>query len=167
MILQKTSHRLMPAHGRNTYGLKMARVALIAEDDRTERARISEHLWGAGFQTSPVAHSPALAERLNEPPPTVVLMTAEFAEQQGGDWLAELARRPGWCDVPIIVATNTMNSVFAESLRRSGVPVLQRPIDREELHRALAAIGFPPVRGTPRPLALRRTVVVARRRSRS
>jgi CheY-like chemotaxis protein len=157
----------MPVHGRNAYCMKMARVALIAEDDRMERARISEHLWGAGFQTSPVAHSPALAERLCQPPPTVVLMTAEFAQQQGGDWLAELARRPGWRDVPVIVATNTMNSVFAESLRRSGVPVLQRPIDPEELLRALEAVGLPPINRERKPLQLRRTVLVARNRSRS
>jgi CheY-like chemotaxis protein len=124
-------------------------------------------LWVAGFQTTPVAHGTDLALRLIQPPPTVVLMTAEFACLRGGDWMAELARRPDWRDVPVIVATNMLKSVFAESLRRSGVPVLRRPVDREELLHALETIGFPPLsRARKQSPALRRTFLAPPNRSR-
>jgi CheY-like chemotaxis protein len=144
----------MPLQGRNAYCIKVARIALVVEDDPSQQAVLSALLWGAGFRAWPVPHGLAMAERLRAAPPSVVVITAEFARQRGGDWLAELSRRPRWQNVPVIVATTKVDSVFAESLRRAGVPVVRRPVERDDLHRALAALGLPwgdlPLSSSPR-----------------
>jgi hypothetical protein len=59
----------------------------------------------------------------------------------GGDWLAEQARRPRWQHVPAIPATSCPDSVFAQALRRVGVPVLAKPASTMALRSALDEVG--------------------------
>src|SRR5439155_15188693 len=107
-------------------------------------------MWEAGFTTFAAANSSILGTLLEDVKDALLVMiSAEFAGHTGGDWLADLSRRPGWKGVLVIATTSSPGSIFAQALGRSGVPVLGRPIERDPLYAALENLGIPAT--TPDP----------------
>jgi DNA-binding response OmpR family regulator len=131
---------------------------LLVEDDASLSIELAALLclWGAHARL--VREADALGSILddeNREGVSLVIMAAEFGGNTGGDWMAELSRRPSWSRVPVITTTRTPNSIFACALRTAKVPVLCKPVGEAALNRTLAMLGFQ--RGSPPPPELART----------
>jgi CheY-like chemotaxis protein len=137
-------------------------LALLAEEDPAVRLVLAALLCQAGFATWTVSCAAAIAdalETLKERPNRIVVMAAEASSWAATDWLAEMSRRAEWRDVPVILTTGLPTSVFCEALRRSGTPVLVKPIRRARLRQAVRQLGFAFVR-PPRELARAASLVL-------
>ena len=121
------------------------RVALLAEDDPVGRIEIPALLWKAGFVSRIASDGEQLrwwVEGSDRHLVRIIVISAEFGGNTGGDWLAELSRRPTWQKVPTIATTCFGQSVFADALRRGGMPVLQKPVVPHAMGQALERLGL-------------------------
>jgi len=122
-------------------------LVLLVDDDRADCSELAAVLWSAGYR-APSARSAdellLLLQQLDPLPPRALVMAVEFDGNRGGDWLAELSRRPSWREVPVIAITHNPGSVFAAAVGRMGVPVVSKPIEVASFHTALGRIGCPP-----------------------
>jgi DNA-binding response OmpR family regulator len=117
-------------------------VVLLVEDDLDAHAELAARLGQVGFSVHPASDAASMRLRVDGGCADLLVISAEFGRDTGGDWMAELARCPRWREVPVIALTSLPESLFADALRRAGVPVLAKPVDDDALRRALLEVGI-------------------------
>jgi CheY-like chemotaxis protein/nitrogen-specific signal transduction histidine kinase len=125
-------------------------VALVVEDDDQAAELLRLQLECGGFRVVHAASAESALKRVTEERPDLITLDIELPGMDGWELLERLKQHPQSVGVPIIIV-----SIVADRIRGLALgadQVLQKPVGREELARALAAVGFPG--------AERRTVLV-------
>ena len=113
-------------------------MVAVVERDRRLALRLVAALEARGCRVR-VAHGYKRARALfRSERPQAVYVSEALQRASGGDLLAELERDATLGELPALVRVSRMDSVFARSLRRGGLPTVHTPVDVEAAAELLA-----------------------------
>jgi signal transduction histidine kinase/DNA-binding response OmpR family regulator len=116
-------------------------LALVVDDDDKSAELLRLQLESAGFQVARAATAEAALELATRETPDLVTLDINLPGINGWEFLESFRRMPQFAKIPVVIV-----SVIADRSRGLSLganQVLQKPVGREELVRALHAMGFP------------------------
>jgi CheY-like chemotaxis protein len=116
-------------------------LALVVEDDDKSAELLRLQLESAGFRVARAATAEAALEHAARETPDLVTLDINLPGINGWEFLQGLRLVPQFARIPVVIV-----SVIADRSRGLSLganQVLQKPVSREELVRALHALGFP------------------------
>jgi CheY-like chemotaxis protein len=121
-------------------------LALVIEDDDQAAELLRLQLENAGFRIVRAATAEAAMQLAAQECPDVVTLDIMLPGMDGWDFLKRFKKASQYAGVPIVIVSIVADRNRGLSLGAS--QVLQKPVSRKELARALAAAGIPtPVEG--------------------
>jgi two-component system cell cycle response regulator len=121
-------------------GVGEAAVILMVEDDRLTAQVLADAIRGENREIV-IAHSAAAAiERINDTPPSLVLLDLVLPDADGRDLLVRLRASPNTQTVPILVITARDDAATTSECFALGADgVMSKPVEPEVLSSAVAA----------------------------
>ncbi|MCK9389556.1 MAG: response regulator [Sulfuritalea sp.] len=116
-------------------------LALVIEDDDQAAELLRLQLDGAGFRVVRTATAEAALQLAAHECPDLVTLDIMLPGMDGWDFLKRFKRYPQYAGVPVVIVSIVADRNRGLSLGAS--QVLQKPVSRKELARALAAAGIP------------------------
>jgi CheY-like chemotaxis protein len=116
-------------------------LALVIEDDDKSAELLRLQLEKAGFRVVRAATAEAGLELATQERPDLITLDILLPGMDGWEFLERFKHHPQFSAVPVVIV-----SIAADRNRGSSLGaalVLQKPVGREELAHALAAVGFP------------------------
>jgi signal transduction histidine kinase/DNA-binding response OmpR family regulator/PAS domain-containing protein len=116
-------------------------LALVVEDDDKSAELLRLQLDSAGFRVVRAATAEAALELATREAPDLVTLDINLPGINGWEFLQGFRQLPQFAKIPVVIV-----SVIADRSRGLSLgvnQVLQKPVGREELVRALHALGFP------------------------
>ena len=121
----------LPASEPQTGKLIRPRMALLIEDDKNMVDQFRRTLQNEGFGVVTADHISYAETMASNIRPTVILLDAAFAENQGLELLEKLKTREDTMDIPVIVVALTDQA--EEALNLGAYKFIQRPFLPEDL----------------------------------
>ena len=115
-------------------------LALVVEDDDKGAELLRLQLERAGFRVVRAATAEAALEQAKQECPDLITLDIQLPDMDGWTFLEELKKRPEFARVPVVVVSIVADKIHGMNLGASHV--LQKPVGREQLANALAAVGF-------------------------
>jgi len=115
-------------------------LALVVEDDDKGAELLRLQLERAGFRVVRAATAESALELAAQECPDLITLDIQLPGMDGWEFLERLKQNPEFARVPVVIV-----SIVADSIRGLALgagSVLQKPVGREALARALATIGF-------------------------
>ncbi|MCK9382504.1 MAG: response regulator [Sulfuritalea sp.] len=115
-------------------------LALVVEDDDKGADLLRLQLERAGFRVVRAATAESALELAKQKCPDLITLDIQLPGMDGWAFLERLKQHPEFAKVPVVIV-----SIAADSIRGLALGagyVLQKPVGREQLARALAAAGF-------------------------
>ncbi|WP_114969618.1 response regulator [Rhodoferax ferrireducens] len=142
VVLAPTSMRegTAPSASYGTVGAGQP-LALVIEDDDKAAELLRLQLVGAGFRIVRAITAESALELATQECPDLITLDIMLPGMDGWEFLERFKQHPQFAAVPVVII-----SIVADRNRGSSLgaaQVLQKPVGREELARALAAVGFP------------------------
>jgi len=122
-------------------------LALVIEDDDKSAELLRLQLDGEGFRVVRAATAEAGLTQAALERPDLITLDIMLPGMDGWEFLERFKHYPEFAGVPVVIVSIVADKNRGLSLGASHV--LQKPVDREGLARALASIGFPPSQGGP------------------
>jgi len=116
-------------------------LALVIEDDDKAAELLRLQLENAGFRIVRAATAEAALELATRECPDLITLDIMLPDMDGWEFLERFKQHPQFAAVPVVIISIVADRNRGASLGAS--QVLQKPVGREELARALLAIGFP------------------------
>jgi DNA-binding response OmpR family regulator len=116
-------------------------LALVVDDDDKSAELLRLQLENAGFRVVHAATAEAALEMAAQETPDLVSLDINLPGINGWEFLESFRQVPKFVNIPVVIV-----SVIADRSRGLSLganQVLQKPVGREELVRALHAMGFP------------------------
>jgi len=117
-------------------------LALVIEDDDKGAELLRLQLERAGFRVVRAATAEAALELAAQECPDLITLDVQLPGMDGWSFLERLKQHPEFARVPVVIV-----SIVADNIRGLALGagyVLQKPVGREQLARALTAAGFQP-----------------------
>ena len=133
-------------------GAAGAPLVLVIEDDDKAAELLRLQLEGAGFRIVRAVSAEAALELARQERPDLITLDILLPGMDGWEFLERFKQQPLFSNVPVVMVSIVADSNRGLSLGAS--QVLQKPVRREDMMRALEAIGF------ATPGAAQRTVLV-------
>ena len=115
-------------------------LAMVIEDDDKGAQLLRLQLERAGFRVVRAATAEAALELATQECPDLITLDIQLPGMDGWTFLERLKQHPEFARVPVVMVSIVADSIRGLTLGASYV--LQKPVGREALARALAAIGF-------------------------
>jgi CheY-like chemotaxis protein len=125
-------------------------LALVIEDDDNSAELLRLQLESAGFRVTRAGTAEAALELAGRVAPDLVTLDINLPGINGWEFLQGFRQLPQFAKIPVVIV-----SVIADRSRGLSLganQVLQKPVAREELVRALHAMGFPCSSAPPKTL---------------
>ncbi len=122
-------------------------LALVVENDDMAANLLRMLLEGNGFRVARAATAELGLKLAASEKPAVITLDILLPGMSGWEFLERIKRDPALTDIPVVI--ETILSDIQRGLSLGAASVLQKPIRREELDRALNAIGFKIGKGKP------------------
>ncbi|MEW6132502.1 MAG: response regulator [Pseudomonadota bacterium] len=133
--------------------LQQGSLVLIVEDDPYAARLISHQLQEAGMSSVTVPTGEAALSRLEKAPrPDLITLDILLPGMDGWELLAELKRRSGLGDIPVVIISIVADREKGLSLGAAGV--LQKPFTRKDLASSLLAMDLGHADGPIKVLAI-------------
>jgi CheY-like chemotaxis protein len=116
-------------------------LALVVDDDDKSAELLRLQLESAGFRVARAATAEAALESAVRETPDLVTLDINLPGINGWEFLQGFRQMPQFARIPVVIV-----SVIADRSRGLSLganQVLQKPVGREQLVRALHALGFP------------------------
>ena len=120
-----------------------APVALVVEDDNKAAELLRLQLERNGFRVVRTSTAEAALEQAGKECPDLITVDILLPGMDGWAFIESFKKDPRFAKVPVVIV-----SIISDKIRGLTVGasyVLQKPVGREALARALTASGFPPV----------------------
>ena len=115
-------------------------LAMVIEDDDKGAQLLRLQLERAGFRVVRAATAEAALELATQECPDLITLDIQLPGMDGWTFLERLKQHPEFARVPVVMVSIVADSIRGLTLGASYV--LQKPVGREALARALAASGF-------------------------
>ncbi len=116
-------------------------LALVVEDDDKAAELLRLQLESTGFRVVRAATAESALELAAKECPDLITLDIMLPGMDGWEFLERFKQHPQFADVPVVIVSIVADRNRGMSLGAS--QVLQKPVGREQLARALAAAGFP------------------------
>jgi CheY-like chemotaxis protein/nitrogen-specific signal transduction histidine kinase len=116
-------------------------LALVIEDDDLAAELLRLQLENAGFRVARAATAESALQLAAQECPDLITLDIMLPGMNGWDFLKRFKRYPQYAGVPVVIVSIVADRNRGLSLGAS--QVLQKPVGRKQLERALAAAGIP------------------------
>jgi PAS domain S-box-containing protein len=123
-------------------------LALVIEDNDQAAELLRLQLESTGFRVVRAATAESALELAIQECPDLITLDIMLPGMDGWEFLERFKQHPQFAAVPVVIVSIVADRIRGLSLGASHV--LQKPVGREELARALAAVGFPAAAGKQR-----------------
>ncbi len=113
---------------------------LLVEDDAVAAAFYQEHLQAEGYQVRVVASAEEGLAAAQEAPPEAIILDIILPGMDGWAMLQALKATPGTRDIPVVIVSVLDDP--GRGLALGANQVLLKPVTKEDLSNAMAALGF-------------------------
>ncbi len=117
-------------------------LALVVEDDAKAAELLRLQLQRNGFRVLRAVSAEAALELAAQECPDLVTVDVQLPGMDGWTFIERFKQHPQFSRVPVLVVSIVADKILGLTLGASYV--LQKPVGRDELARALTASGFPP-----------------------
>ncbi|MDD5331189.1 MAG: response regulator, partial [Sulfuricella sp.] len=122
-------------------------LALVVENDDMAANLLRMLLEGNGFRVARAATAEVGLKLAASEKPALITLDILLPGMSGWEFLERIKADPALTDIPVVI--ETILSDIQRGLSLGAARVLQKPIRREELDKALSAIGFQTGKGRP------------------
>ncbi|SEN01055.1 response regulator [Cryobacterium luteum] len=117
-------------------------IALVVEDDQKSAKLVRLLLEAEGFQVIAAPSGEEALELVHRTAVSLITLDVRLPGMDGWKFLMKLHDSPDWASVPVVVIAGLADMSLA--LSRGAAAVLEKPLQRAELQKSLALLGFRP-----------------------
>jgi CheY-like chemotaxis protein len=127
-------------------------LVLVVEDDEKAAELLRVQLESIGFRVVHAADAEAALKLATQECPDLITLDIMLPGMDGWEFLEHFKQHPQFSEVPVVIVSMLADTNRGMSLGAS--QVMQKPVGREQLARALQVLGFPPCTEGERRLVL-------------
>jgi CheY-like chemotaxis protein len=127
-------------------------LVLVVEDDDKAAELLRVQLESIGFRVKHAATAEAALTLATQECPDLITLDIMLPGMDGWEFLEHFKQHPQFSEVPVVIVSMLADTNRGTSLGAS--QVMQKPVGREQLARALLVLGFPPCTEGERRLVL-------------
>jgi signal transduction histidine kinase/DNA-binding response OmpR family regulator len=127
-------------------------LALVVEDDDKAAELLRVQLESIGFRVAHAATAEAALILATQECPELITLDIMLPGMDGWEFLEQFKQHPLFSEVPVVIVSMLADTNRGMSLGAS--QVMQKPVGRDQLARALLVLGFPPCTEGERRLVL-------------